>query len=119
MRGFPLEPRLARLGASFVRTDRTAPVYRMAALDELRPGVFRAAGGGSLELEVWSIPTAAVGELLCEIPPPLGLAKIFLRGGAEIVGFVCEAAAADGKPDITGAGGWRNYKARAASTADS
>ncbi len=108
MRGLPLEGRLRAMGGRFLREERTKPCYRMVALDALRPGVFRVAeGGGAIECEVWELPRRAFGELLAEIPAPLGLGKVRLEDGSEVCGFVCEAAAAQGKPDITHCGGWR------------
>jgi allophanate hydrolase len=109
MRGQPLEHRLLALGGKFLCQAKTAPVYRMVALDAMRPGVFRVKeGGASLELEIWELPRAAFGELLAEIPAPLGLGRVLLENETEVCGFLCEPAAAAHKPDITHCGGWRN-----------
>lgn len=111
MRGLPLSSQLEEMGGEFLREDRTAPSYRMVALDHLRPGVFRAGGGGqSIELEVWRLPVEAVGRLLAGIPAPLGLGKILLLDGREICGFLCEECAVRGKEDISAHGGWRAFK---------
>ncbi len=111
MRGLPLEGRLRALGGVFLREDRTAPRYRMAALDTLRPGVWQVAtGGAALDLEVWSLPIPAFGFLLAEIPSPLGLGIIRLANDSEVTGFLCEASACEGKTDITPHGGWRAWK---------
>ncbi len=113
MRGLPLSARLLELGGEFVRNDRTAACYRMVALDALRPGVFRVAqGGGSLALEIWALPQTSLGALLAEIPAPLGLGRVELADGSKVIGFLCESCAAEGKPDLTSLGGWRNHLAQ-------
>ncbi len=114
MRGLPLSPSLIALGGRFVAEARTAPAYRLYALPGAgvaRPGLMRAAGGASVALEVWDLPAEALGALLAAIPAPLGLGRIALEDGAEVTGFLCEAAAADGAEDITAHGGWRAWLA--------
>ena len=114
MRDLPLNHQLTDLGATFVREDRTADVYRLYALSglsPLRPGLVRADGGASVSLEIWSLPTEAVGRFLAQIPPPLGLGRIELAGGDTVVGFLCEQAATESADDITGFGGWRDFLA--------
>ncbi len=108
MRGLPLEKQLRTLGGEFLREDRTAPEYRMVDLDGKRPGVFRAqTGGESLALEVWQLPQSKVGNLMVQIPSPLGLGRVRLFSGNEILGFLCEPAPVAGCRDITQTGGWR------------
>jgi allophanate hydrolase len=117
MRGLPLNGQLVELGGSFVREDRTAPHYRLYSLEDfspVRPGMVRVAepaDGVSVALEVWSLPTASVGELLIQIPAPLGLGTLELASGETVKGFVCEAAATTSAKDITSHGGWRAYLA--------
>jgi allophanate hydrolase len=43
------------------------------------------------------------------IPAPLGVGKIELQDGEQVLGFLCEAYATDGAADITHLGGWRAY----------
>ena len=115
MRGLPLNGQLIALGGTFVREDRTAPCYRLYSLEDfspIRPGMVRTADpaeGASIALEVWSLPTASVGGLLVQIPPPLGLGTLELDSGETVKGFVCEAVAAVTAKDITAHGGWRAY----------
>ncbi len=110
MSGLPLNSQLTSLGANFVKATSTAPVYRMFALDEKRPGLVRVAGGGAaLELEIWRLPETAVGSLLSGIPSPLGLGRVHLDDGSQVCGFLCEPVAAAEKPDITAHGGWRGW----------
>jgi allophanate hydrolase len=49
------------------------------------------------------------GEFVGRIPPPLGIGTIELDGGEQVKGFLCEAHAVRGAPDITQFGGWRAY----------
>lgn len=115
MRGQPLSPMLERLGGRFLQAGTTAAAYRMIALPDgppARPGLIRVPNGGSaIELELWSLPRQAVGELLEQIDPPLGLGSVELADGTLVKGFICEGIARDGADDITAYGGWRAYLA--------
>jgi allophanate hydrolase len=107
MTGLPLNSQLTSRGGSFVREAKTAPVYRMVAFDEKRPGLFRVNENGvSLTMEIWRLPLGAVGSFLAEIPSPLGLGRVELEEGGEVCGFLCENSAIRGRTDITGFGGW-------------
>ncbi|WP_409070540.1 hypothetical protein, partial [Burkholderia cenocepacia] len=48
---------------------------------------------------------------------PLGLGTLTPAGGARVQGFLCESVALDDAQDITRFGGWRAYRAQAASGA--
>lgn len=116
--GQPLHSDLLGLGARLAATTRTAPVYRMVALPPIpgaqvaRPGLIRdPVRGAGLEVEVYGIPVAAVGELLLTVAPPLAIGTVSLADGTDVPGFVCEGYAAAGCPDITRHGGWRAYLA--------
>jgi allophanate hydrolase len=113
MSGLPLNHQLTGLGGKFLKATATAPCYSFHALaggPPARPGLVRAeTGGASIALEVWSLPKAALGQLMCQIPAPLGLGSIELADGARVTGFLCEAAGTIGSLDITAAGGWRQY----------
>ena len=119
MRREPLNHELARLDAIFSRSCRTAPLYRMFALDGAiaRPALARVdVDGRSLEGELWSLPVEAVGVLLARIAPPLGLGKIMLEDETMRIGFICEAGAIGNARDISEFGGWRSYRASMRST---
>lgn len=113
MSGLPLNHQLTSLGGRFLTATTTAPCYSFHALaggPPARPGLVRVeTGGASIALEVWSLPKAALGHLMCQIPAPLGLGSIELADGARVTGFLCEAAGTVGALDITAAGGWRHY----------
>ena len=108
MVGLPLNGHLTALGARFLREGRTAPEYSLYALGT-RPGLVRG-GTGSIAGEVWAVPTAAVGPLLAQVPPPLGFGTAQLLDGP-CLAFLAEAAGVAGAHDITGLGGWRAFLA--------
>ena len=66
-------------------------------------------GGAAIDLEIWSLPSAAVGAFLRKIPSPLGLGTVTLADGSGVPGFLCENHATEGAKDITALGGWRAY----------
>jgi allophanate hydrolase len=112
MRGMPLNDRLTERGARHVADAATAPRYRLYALagEMPRPGVVRVKdGGASLELEVWELSPAALGEVIEEVPAPLAVGHLELSDGSVVAGFVCEGHAAQSATDITVHGGWRAY----------
>jgi allophanate hydrolase len=119
MSGLPLNAQLTTLGGRFLRVAHTAPSYRFYALGN-RPGLVRASpgpaaggttnAGAAIEGEVWALPTAAIGSLLAQVPPPLGFGGVTLADGP-CLGFLAEAAAVADAQDITGFAGWRRWLA--------
>ena len=111
--GQPRNGELTRLGSYLVRGARTSARYRLYALaDGRRPALIRdEIDGAGIEVEVWSMPTTAVGTFLAAIAPPLGLGRIELSDGAWVGGFIAEPFAVTGAIEITRFGGWRAYKA--------
>ena len=112
--GQPLAWQLEDRGATLRGPSRTAATYRLVALasDPPKPGLLRvAAGGSSIEGERSLVPVGAFGSFVAGIPSPLGVGKVVLDDGALVCGFLCEAWAAEGAPDITAFGGWRPYLA--------
>lgn len=113
MQGFELEHQLLDLGAVFIKSVETAPVYKLYLLSdkEKRPGLVRVKeGGASIEAELWHISEDRLGSFINEIPAPLGLGKIQLSDGTEATGFLCEAFAAADAAEITKYLGYRNYR---------
>jgi allophanate hydrolase len=106
--GMPLNHQLTERRARLVRSARTAPTYRLYAL-EGKPGLVRAEAGGAIELEVWELEPRAFGSFVAQIPPPLGIGTLELEDGEQVKGFLCEPYAVRGRPDITQFGGWRAY----------
>jgi allophanate hydrolase len=117
MQGLPLNHQLRDRGAYFLRSTRTAPAYRLFALQggpPHRPGLIRVPGGGAaIEVELWAIPEPQLGSFLAGIPAPLGIGTLELQDGATSLGFICEGYAAQTGVDISGYGGWRGYLERA------
>ncbi|MEM7422913.1 MAG: allophanate hydrolase [Pseudomonadota bacterium] len=112
MSGLPLNGQLTERGGRFLRSVFTAPEYRLFALSggpPKRPGLVRDPMGGSVPLELWSLPTHAVGSFLAGIPAPLGLGNLRLEDGTTVTGFLCESAGLDGAEELDPAGGWRGY----------
>lgn len=111
MSGLPLNGELTARGGKLSAVTRTAPVYRFYALPggpPLRPGLVRvASGGAAIEVEVWRLPAAAVGDFLAGIPAPLAIGSVELASGARVKGFLCEAVAVEAAEDVTHLGGWR------------
>jgi allophanate hydrolase len=107
MAGLGLNHQIAALGGRLLRVALTAPKYRLYALGN-RPGMLRAADGSAIAGEVWALPTAAIGALLAQVPPPLGFGMVELHDGP-CLGFIAEAAGVADMLDITQFGGWRAW----------
>jgi allophanate hydrolase len=115
--GQPLNHQLTARGARLVASVRTAPHYRLFALDTVppKPGLVRVeegdADGGPVLGEVWRMPPAGLATLLAALPAPMALGRVALEDGSEVVGFLCEPIATEGARDITALGGWRAHLA--------
>ncbi|MFC7385356.1 allophanate hydrolase [Sphaerisporangium rhizosphaerae] len=111
--GQPLHGRLAALGAAGLGTAMTAPLYRLYALDggePARPGLVRRPGAGvAVEVELYELGTQALGTLLADTAPPLTLGTVDLADGRRVLGFLCEAYAAESAKDISAHGSWPAY----------
>ncbi len=121
MTGMALEPQMRIHGARPLGPARTAARYRLAALPgtPARPGLTQTGQGGrAIEAELWAFPTDRLGALLAEIPAPLGLGRVRLEDGREVVGFLAEASACAQARDITAFGGWRAFVAAQAAGVD-
>ena len=114
MSGLPLNGELTSLGGRFVRAARTAAAYRLYKLaggPPPRPGLVRDSSGAAIDVEVWALPSNAVGDFLAKIPSPLGLGTVNLEDGTRAHGFLCESIAIEDAEDITHFGGWRAFLA--------
>ncbi len=107
MGGLKLNHQVTDLGGRFLRAEPTAPNYRLYALGN-RPGMLRAPDGAAIAGEVWALPTASIGTLLAQVPPPLGFGMVALQDGP-CLGFIAETAGVADAPDITRFGGWRAW----------
>jgi allophanate hydrolase len=107
------EPRNAELierRATLLGAARTAPCYRLYRLPSGAPGLVRSAEGEQIDVELWQVPSAAIGSLLAGVNAPLGFGRVLLADGTEVTGFLCEAYAVVDAQDITASGGWRNFR---------
>ena len=114
--GLPLNGQLTQRGAQLLASVRTAPCYRLYALDDgavPRPGMVRvgAGSGGAIEVEVWELAIEQFGSFVAAVTPPLGIGTVELEGGEQVKGFLCEHYAVQSKTDITQWGGWRSWLA--------
>jgi len=115
--GQPLNHQLTERGGIFVGSANTAPHYRFFALDPGRagrPGLVRAERGAPIELEIWELPADQIGAFVDSIKAPLGVGRVELEDGGDVLGFLCEAYATREAEDITQFGGWRAYLQNAA-----
>ena len=120
MRGLELNGNLIDIGAVFVREDSTAPCYRLWSIDDRHPAMFRNTdGGAAIDVEIWSVPTTGLATLILNEPPGLCIGKVKLLNGEEVLGVIGEPALCAGMPEITRWGGWREYVASQAASADS
>ncbi len=113
LKGEPLNHELSELGGELMVSTKTAPRYRLFALDSVppKPGLLRDVERGSeIELEVWSLPVARFGEFVARVSAPLCIGQLELAGGRWVHGFLCEAHAALEAEEITAFGGWRNFQ---------
>ncbi|RQR75515.1 allophanate hydrolase [Burkholderia sp. Bp9012] len=124
LRGEPLNGQLTQRGAHFVAATTTAAAYRLYALSAAacggvaKPGLVRVPDGGApIAVEIWEMPVDAYGSFVAGIAAPLGIGTLTLADGSRVQGFLCESAALDDAQDITRFGGWRAYRAQAASGA--
>ncbi|MFK7912768.1 MAG: allophanate hydrolase [Pseudomonadales bacterium] len=111
--GQPLNSQLTERGGYLLWEGSTSPDYRLYALpDNKRPAMIRdAQQGQAIEVEVWSIDSAAVGSFLRGVAPPLGLGSVELSNGAWVNGFIAEPVATEGAAEVTHLGGWRSHLA--------
>lgn len=111
--GQPLNWQLTERGARLKTSTTTASTYRMYALaggPPLRPGlVLDKDKGNAIEVEVWSVPAQHFGSFVAGIPAPLGVGKVILADGSQVVGFICEPYGVEGAQEITHLKGWRAY----------
>ena len=78
------------------------PAVRARRPTPPKPGLVRdPEHGAAIEVEVWALDAAGLGEFVAAIPAPLGVGKVELADGTEVTGFLCEPHAADGAPEIT------------------
>jgi allophanate hydrolase len=113
--GQPLNRQLVAAGATLHARGRTGPGYRLYRLpgdgsaSVERPALVPTHDGpdAGIELEVWTVPSHALGAIADTIPRPLGLGRVVLDDGADVLGFVLTGPLPAGATDVTEHGGWR------------
>ena len=115
MSGLPLNGQLLERGGRLLRKTTTSANYRLYLLPggpPYRPGLVRShEQGAAVELEVWALPVVNLGDFLNQIPAPLGLGRVELEDGSEVIGFLCESHALGAAKEITRFEGWRRFLA--------
>lgn len=111
--GMPLNFQLTTRNAVLVETTTTAPVYKLYALNgtvPLKPALERRLDSGSaIIVEVWEVPAARFGEIVAEVPTPLGIGNVELADGRWVKSFICEPYGLTDAKDISHFGGWRAF----------
>jgi allophanate hydrolase len=112
--GEPLNYQLTDLRSRFIERTKTAPIYRLFALQGTsppKPGLIQVdpESGSSIDVEVWEIPVHEFGNFVQNVPSPLSIGTVHLVNGQQVKGFLCEGIAANGATDISEFGGWKNY----------
>ncbi|PSO20727.1 allophanate hydrolase [Bradyrhizobium sp. MOS003] len=116
--GMVLNAELTALNAKLIEATRTAPDYKLYALNTTppKPGMLRVAAGQgtAIELELWSLSSSAFGKFVNAIPAPMAIGTVRLADGRSVKGFLVEPEVLGEARDITAYGGWRTFMAEAA-----
>jgi allophanate hydrolase len=115
--GLPLNGELRALGGRLLDTVKTAPDYKLYALNGTtppKPGLLRvdAGKGEAIDVEVWALPLHAFGAFIDGVGAPLSIGTVKLANGSSVKGFLMEAVAAAGARDISSFSGWRKFLAQ-------
>jgi len=110
MRGMTLNNNLLRVGAKFLREEKTAPFYRLWSINDHYPAMLRdEAEGVSISLEIWKISDSGVLSILAIEPPGLCIGKVELASGNVVLGVLGEPYIVNGQKEISSFGGWQAY----------
>lgn len=110
--GMPLNFQLTTRQGTLRYKTKTAPHYALFALKNstpAKPALQYQAQGQAIEIEVWEIPRAYFGDIVAEVPAPLGIGNVLLADGTWVKGFICENYAVQEATNISHFGGWRAY----------
>ncbi len=109
--GMPLNWQLLERGAIKQQSGTTSANYRLYAMADGRPALFRDEENGvKIEVELWRIAQQNFGSFVADIPAPLGIGKVEFDDGRWLTSFIAEPRARTGATDISEFGGWRAYR---------
>jgi allophanate hydrolase len=115
--GQPLNHELTSRGARRIWTTKTAPEYRLYALETVppKPGLVHTPGEAAhaIEVEIWELTREAFGAFVAQIPAPMTIGMTKLADGSLVKGFACEPYALKGAREISQFGSWRAFRASA------
>jgi len=119
MRGLELHGNLRE--SPFLGAARTEPCYRIHAINDVHPGMYRLedteAGGISVPGELYWIVEELWPEVEAGEPPHLYRGRVWLEDGREVWGILYPRELAEGRHlDISDLGGWRAYIASKAAS---
>lgn len=112
MRGLELHGNLA--GAAFLEETATAPRYRVHAVNDVHPGMYRLPDGqlgASIPGELYQIPLEVLRRVIEGEPPHLYRGPVELVDGRLVPGILFPRHLAEKHLDITAHGGWHQYRA--------
>lgn len=112
MRGLALEANLA--GATFLGAFRTAPRYRIFSIGDVHPGMFEVEEnetGISVPGELYEVPDDVWARVEAGEPAGLYRGPVTLEDGRVVPGILYPRDLTAGQREITGFGGWREYRA--------
>ena len=122
--GQPRSVDLIDAGGSMIALTETAECYRLLRVGEANPVpvlVTADTGGAAVEVETWTVPSAALPTILAGSSRSVCLGRVALADGSTEIGFVADASvlssAAVPPVDITAFGGWRKYLASTSAAA--
>ncbi|WP_028973889.1 allophanate hydrolase [Spirochaeta cellobiosiphila] len=105
--GYPLEYQLLELGAEFKEHAMTAAKYKLYEFNTVpkKPGIIKVGkGGGSIAVDVYSLPLHCFGAFMKQVPAPLSIGSVEMNDGSVVAGFLGEVYASETGEDMTAKG---------------
>ena len=118
MQGLELHGNLS--GAELLQETATAPRYRLHTIRDEHPGMYEVSEGeegASIAGELYQVPTEVLLKVIESEPAGLYRGPVQPVDGRTVPGILYARELAEGHPDITAHGGWRQYRATEAPSA--
>lgn len=113
MQGFELNQFLVEIGAKFISSACTAPIYRIWNIDNLYPAMLRdGQGGAAISVELWDISPGSLATILENEPPGLTVGRVLLEDSRSVLGILGEPYLVLNGEEITQYRGWREYRSQ-------